>query len=277
MLGIAEADRIPLRDRVDAMVALNPMTPDGAEARAKLQEHVLGLAAAKRADPGADLLSALIAARADDGDRFSEPELATMAIALLIAGYATTANAIAIGTTLLLTKRSIRRAGPRSGTGGAGRRGSLVTQTGRNAEAMPRIAHADVRLRGVDIAVGEQVLVSLEAANRDPGRFPEPDRFGITRHPNPHLSFGRGPHHCLGAALGGTGAQRTPGRLHRALSHPSAGHSGRRTAVAGGPDGCGPGADAGDLVIGFRIRRGGRTRSGCPRSCGASRRSPRRR
>ncbi|MGW5648767.1 cytochrome P450 [Saccharopolyspora sp. NPDC003752] len=201
MLGIAEADRNPFRDRVDAMVALNPVTPDGAEAWAELQDYVLGLVAVKRTHPGADLLSALIAAREDDGDRLSEPELATMAIALLIAGYATTANAIGIGTALLLTTGQYAALGHDRELVAPAVEEVLRYQTGRNAEAVPRIAHADVRLGDVDIEAGEQVVVSLESANRDPARFPDPERFDITRHPNPHLSFGHGPHHCLGAAL----------------------------------------------------------------------------
>ncbi|MDQ3762095.1 MAG: cytochrome P450 [Actinomycetota bacterium] len=77
----------------------------------------------------------------------------------------------------------------------------LRHQTGRSGEAMPRWTLTDVDLYGQHIPAGELVLARLEAANHDPTRFPDPDRFDPSRVPNPHLSFGHGPHHCLGAAL----------------------------------------------------------------------------
>jgi len=67
-------------------------------------------------------------------------------------------------------------------------------------EVFPRWAHEDVEFAGVRIKAGDRVLVRLGAANRDPARFSDPDIFRIDR-PATHLAFGRGPHHCLGAAL----------------------------------------------------------------------------
>ncbi|MER5387972.1 cytochrome P450 [Saccharopolyspora sp. NPDC002686] len=143
----------------------------------------------------------MIGIREDDGDKLSEPELATMAIALLLAGYATTSHAISIGTVLLLASGEYAELSRDPDLVAPAVEEVLRHQTGRNAEITPRVAHADVRLGDVEIRVGETVLASLEAANNDPARFPEPHRFDITRRPNPHLSFGYGPHHCLGAAL----------------------------------------------------------------------------
>jgi len=65
----------------------------------------------------------------------------------------------------------------------------------------PRIAAADVELHGKTIRQGERVLLVLSAANRDPRQFTDPDTFDITRDPNPHVAFGGGIHHCLGANL----------------------------------------------------------------------------
>ncbi|WP_143539417.1 cytochrome P450 [Saccharopolyspora spinosa] len=183
------------------MVALDLMTPAGGAEWAKLQDYVLGLVAAKQADPGADLLSTLIGIRADDGDRLGELELAIMVIALLLAGYATTSHAISIGTVLLLTSGQYDALCCEPGLVAPAVDEVLRRQTGRNAEIMPRFAHVDVRLGDVEVRAGEPVLASLEAANHDPARFSEPHRFDITRRPNPRLSFGYGPHHCLGAAL----------------------------------------------------------------------------
>ncbi len=64
-----------------------------------------------------------------------------------------------------------------------------------------RIATRAVTFAGVDIPEGSLVIGSLAAANRDPAHFAEPDRFDVGRDPNPHLSFSRGIHHCLGASL----------------------------------------------------------------------------
>ncbi len=65
----------------------------------------------------------------------------------------------------------------------------------------PRFAYEDVELDGVSVACGDQVIPVLLAANRDPERFEDPDRFDITRQPNKHIGFGFGIHYCLGAPL----------------------------------------------------------------------------
>jgi cytochrome P450 len=64
-----------------------------------------------------------------------------------------------------------------------------------------RTATRDVHLGGVPVRAGQKVVVSFAAANRDPAVFADPDRFDIRRSPNPHLSFGHGPHFCLGGQL----------------------------------------------------------------------------
>jgi cytochrome P450 len=64
-----------------------------------------------------------------------------------------------------------------------------------------RIALEDVELAGTLVQKGEAVMVHLDAANRDPHTFPDPDVLDLTRHPNPHLAFGHGPHYCVAAQL----------------------------------------------------------------------------
>jgi cholest-4-en-3-one 26-monooxygenase len=66
---------------------------------------------------------------------------------------------------------------------------------------MCRVANRDYEVRGTTIHAGEQVVLMYPSANRDPAHFDEPERFDVTRHPNPHLAFGFGTHFCLGAAL----------------------------------------------------------------------------
>lgn len=71
----------------------------------------------------------------------------------------------------------------------------------RTAVGLARIALEDVELGGQRILAGDPVYVSYLAANRDPDVFPDPDRIDLDRDPNPHLSFGNGPHYCTGAVL----------------------------------------------------------------------------
>ena len=66
---------------------------------------------------------------------------------------------------------------------------------------MLRLARHEVELHGHLVPAGDLILPMIGAANRDPRQFPDPNRFDITRHPNPHLAFGQGIHFCLGAAL----------------------------------------------------------------------------
>jgi cytochrome P450 len=66
---------------------------------------------------------------------------------------------------------------------------------------IPAVAAAPIEVGGVRIPAGDVVVPALLAANRDPERFPEPDRFDVTRSPTSHLAFGHGLHHCLGAPL----------------------------------------------------------------------------
>jgi biflaviolin synthase len=71
----------------------------------------------------------------------------------------------------------------------------------RNAVGLSRIAMEDVEIRGVRMRAGDPVYVSYLAANRDPDVFPDPDRIDFSRSPNPHVSFGFGPHFCPGNML----------------------------------------------------------------------------
>ncbi|MFH8976882.1 cytochrome P450 [Streptomyces sp. NPDC017890] len=89
----------------------------------------------------------------------------------------------------------------------------------RNAVGLSRIALEDVEVRGVRMRAGDAVYVSYLAANRDPGVFPDPDTIDLARSPNPHVSFGFGPHYCPGGMLArlecellvGTILDRVPG------------------------------------------------------------------
>lgn len=182
---------------------------DGGEARderhARAERSILemldyfgALIARARAVPGDDMISALLAGERDD--RLSDEEIAAMCALMLFAGHETTTSAIASAVHLLLAHPDQRRLlyeNPRLVSG-------LVEEVLRYEGAIKvlhRWAPAPLELRGTPIGAGERVLLVLSAANRDPARFRAPDRFDITRSPNPHLAFGRSAHACIGAML----------------------------------------------------------------------------
>ncbi|MFI9004005.1 cytochrome P450 [Streptomyces sp. NPDC053541] len=201
LLGVPAADRDSFRAWSNELVA-----PTGALTEREAVDGFGGyldeLIEDKRAGgPQDDLLSALIAARAEDGDRLSLPELRALAYLLLIAGHETTVNLIAGTVRLLLThpdQSAALRADP--GLVDAAIEEGLRFD-GPVEAATYRFAREDVELAGTVIPAGSVVLVGLAAADRDADRFADPDRFDVHRDPRGHLAFGHGIHYCLGAPL----------------------------------------------------------------------------
>ncbi|MQA80614.1 MAG: cytochrome P450 [Streptosporangiales bacterium] len=231
LFGVAIDERAHFRRLADAASAADPFDLDMDEATAAatqrawyaLSGYVAGLIAAKRADLGEDLLSALIAVRDADDGRLSGDELVIMATTIVASGYLTATNAIAVGVLQLVSEGRFAALADEPGEAGAAVEEVVRRLAGLTGEPFPRYAREDVELAGVSIAAGDLVLVRLGAANRDPAHFTEPDRFLPDRVSGPHLAFGRGPHYCLGAALARVEvgaalralARRLPGlRLH---------------------------------------------------------------
>ena len=82
-------------------------------------------------------------------------------------------------------------------------------------QVLRRDALVPIEIEGASLAPGEALILMLGAANRDPRRFPHPDRFDVGRADNHHLSFGSGIHHCLGAPLARAEGQAVFGRLRQ--------------------------------------------------------------
>ncbi|MFB7598149.1 cytochrome P450 [Streptomyces sp. NPDC056160] len=201
LLGVPDLDRASFRTWSNEAIGAADVAQRGAAADA-MARYMRELVADKRQRPGEDLLSALIHGEDDDGDRLSHEELVGMAWLLLVAGHETTVNLISNGVLALLThpgqlaalradltlidaavEEMLRYDGP------------LETPTYRFTTEPVTIGDTVVP------GGGELVLVAIADANRDPGRFCDPDRFDITRDARGHVAFGHGIHHCLGAPL----------------------------------------------------------------------------
>ncbi|PLW82401.1 cytochrome P450 [Kineobactrum sediminis] len=158
------------------------------------------LAEHKRAHPGSDVMSILLAQIDEEGGALTVAEFENMFWLFAVAGNETLRNAIPGGMVALLQHPQSWRA------------------LQNNPDAMPgavdemlrwwtpvmnfrRTASEDTVLGGVTIPAGDKVLLSFLSANHDERTFAEPSSFDIERNPNPHVSFGRGPHFCIGGQL----------------------------------------------------------------------------
>jgi len=173
---------------------------DRAEAATQqMAAYFRALIAERRARPQDDLISALIAAGAD-GEVLSEAELVATCILLLFAGHETTANLLANGLYHLLKnpdQLALLKAKPELAESAVE---EMLRYDGPSA-ALVRIALEDVQLHGRTIERGQRVFTMLNAANRDPRQFADPERFDIARTPNRNITFGHGIHFCIGAPL----------------------------------------------------------------------------
>ena len=206
LLGVPAADRGLLRPWSNAIVkmyeyGLSPSSQAAAEtASAQFVAYLRDLVAERRRSPGEnDLISDLVAA-ADGADRLSSDEIVGTCVLLLMAGHEATVNVLGNGVNALAHRpdewrRVVADPGLVAGCG------EEMTRFDSSLQLFERTATADLDLAGTPIRAGEKVAALLGAANRDPARFDQPDRFDAGRSPNPHLGFGAGIHFCLGAPL----------------------------------------------------------------------------
>ncbi|MFC7302881.1 cytochrome P450 [Streptomyces monticola] len=203
LLGVPAQDSPLFRKWSDLLLSLTAAdTDERMRAGLDFSAYVDGLIADHRRRPRADLIDDLIAARDEDAERLSGDELANMVRGLIIAGHETTANVISRGTLALL-----RHPGRLAALRAAPERVADTVEEILRVEipghgALLRVAKQEVRLpSGAVVGKGQGILAPFVAANQDPRRFPEPETFDPDRADNRHVSFGIGPHYCLGANL----------------------------------------------------------------------------
>lgn len=200
LLGVPELDRTSFREWADNAGSTNKTRREAATAAAA--EYIPSLIEAKRRDPGDDLISALIKAGDEDGERLSGDELQGMIWLLLVAGYETTVNFLSNGLVALL-RHPGQLAALRSDQTLIGNAvEEMLRYDGPIETPTYRFTVDPVDIKGTTIpGGGELVLIAVSDANRDPSRFPEPDTFDIHRDIRGHVAFGHGIHYCLGAPL----------------------------------------------------------------------------
>jgi cytochrome P450 len=203
LLGMEGVDHGHFKRLVDISLYRDPVTRErtaaGLQAQSDLFALVADAVARKRLQPGADLISGLIAAKID-GESLAPDEVVWMARAVLGAGFESTSSFLANGTLALLTHDDQRA---RLAADPALLEGAIeeMLRYETPAQRFARVLMQDQALHGRTMAAGTKVMMLYGSANRDEAVFDHPDRFDVTRKPGRHLGFGAGIHFCAGAVL----------------------------------------------------------------------------
>lgn len=201
LLGMPYEDVEPVRRWSELTQAIDAYPlEDIMRAAGEVVAYMTALVEARRATPGDDLTTQLIQAH-DRDDRMNPHEIVQMIIGVIVAGHETTACQLPISLLTLFRhpdQLALLRERPELVPG-------AVEELLRYVRLLPamfsRVTTAEVEVDGVTLPAGESVFALQYAANRDGAAHPEPDRFDVTRTGPPHLTFGTGPHVCLGAPL----------------------------------------------------------------------------
>ncbi|MFF5701916.1 cytochrome P450 [Streptomyces sp. NPDC012794] len=210
LLGVPEADRGLLRPWSADICGMFELRPDAETARravtasVEFSAYLRELIAERRKEPGADLISGLIAAHDEEG-RLSEQEMISTCVLLLNAGHEATVNTTVNGWwALFRNPEQLSALRARPGAAGAEKLSTAVDELMRYdtpLQMFERWVLDDIEVGDTVIPRGAEVALLFGSANRDPARFGDPDALDLERSDNPHLSFGAGIHYCLGAPL----------------------------------------------------------------------------
>jgi cytochrome P450 len=206
LIGVAPGDRALVKRLSDDTVSMyEPGRDDDRQARANaaagdFRRYLLDVVRARRARSGDDLLSALLEATVD-GEGLTDDQVVSTAMVLLMAGHEATVNATANGVAALAAHPGEWQR-LRSGDAGVEAAIEEILRFDPPLQWFERwVLDEGVELGGIRVPKGGRVALVIGAANRDPARFPDPDRFDVGRTDTAHLSFGGGIHFCIGAPL----------------------------------------------------------------------------
>ncbi|AXO35098.1 putative cytochrome P450 hydroxylase [Micromonospora sp. B006] len=198
VLGVPAADRPRFYAWIEGLNSVTAYgSADAATAQAQLRDYLAGQLARKRAEPGDDLLSAWVRGTHE----LADAELVELAMGVLLGGLEI--NSTSAGLLALFQhpeQLAKLRAAPEKLSAATD---EILRYTSVSAMFRVQVVREDLVLGGVAMRAGDCVMAVPWAGNRDPRFFPEPNVFDIDRRPDvPHLTFGFGPHFCLGTALG---------------------------------------------------------------------------
>jgi len=209
MIGIPEADWARYRHWSDVILQLSYTRSDSGKAQkalsdfagvtAEMSGYLAQMIGHRSAEPRNDLLTRLVEAEFD-GERLSHEEILGFVQLLIVAGQETSSDLISNAVLCLLEypqELAKLRTHPELLPSAI----EEVLRFRAPLQWMMRTPRNPIEVHGQTIPPGALVLPMIGAANRDPGKFPNPETFDITRDPNPHLAFGHGVHFCIGAAL----------------------------------------------------------------------------
>lgn len=221
MLGLPQQDRSQFRRWGDMFLGAGDLSRDeAAQSAVEMGGYLWGQLERRRVCPSGDLMTQIATAAADQP---MDVQI-KLPIALVVGGWETSASSIATFVHVLQTRPYERgRTGwaylldhPEKVNGAVSELERLYSTS--NGDEMPRRVMTNVQLPSrYRLSEGDIVIPSHDAANRDPEVFPEPERMDFDRDPNPHLSFGYGPHYCIGAHLGALEVRTAIGLLLRDL------------------------------------------------------------
>jgi cytochrome P450 len=218
MLGVPEQDRPQVRAWSEALIDSQSFSEETIASLDAFSAYLRGLFDEKRRQPTDDMTSYLVQAE-EDGDKLDDDELLSMVFILIVAGHVTTVNLIGSAVLALLNhpdQLARLQANPALVPGAIE---ESLRYWGPVEMASPRFAREDLEIDGARIARGQAIFPALAAANRDPERFPDPDRFHIERpDASRHVAFGKGVHLCLGSPLARIEGQVAIETLFRRMS-----------------------------------------------------------
>ncbi|MFF6785043.1 cytochrome P450 [Streptomyces sp. NPDC012510] len=205
MLGVPEADRAPLRPWSADICGMYELSPSqetakrAVRASVEFSQYLRELIAHRRARPGEDLISGLIAAH-DEGDRLTEQEMISTCVLLLNAGHEATVNATVNGWWALF-RNPEQLAALRADHSLVPAAVEELMRYDTPLQLFERWVLDDIEIDGTTVPRGAEIAMLFGSANHDPSVFADPGKLDLTREENPHISFSAGIHYCIGAPL----------------------------------------------------------------------------
>ncbi len=203
MMGMPNQDRPFIRSLAEKLLFLGRGEMDRMQPLADgiqgLIDYLSPIVAERVADPQDDLLSVLAVGERDGV--YTRDEVIANAILLLLAGHETTINLICNGTRAFIEHPDQWRSFQEDPEGRMVRATEECLRYDPPVRSIQRIAGEDVEIKDKLVRKDDRMRWFITSANRDDKMFPDPDTFDIARYPNPHVAFGSGIHHCLGATL----------------------------------------------------------------------------